>query len=60
MSKSKMRNDFGKMAKWAIRIMFENNPGGLISVGELQKEIKNAWDELCEDGEIIDGGGNDD
>lgn len=60
MSKSKMRNDFGKMAKWAIRKMFENNPGGLISVGELQKEIKNAWDELCEDGEIIDGGGNDD
>ena len=56
MSNSKMREDFRRMAKWAIRKMYEKNPGGLISVGELQKELRNAWDDLCEDGELIDGG----
>lgn len=60
MSKSKMREDFRRMAKWAIRKMFEKNPDGLISVGELQKELRIAWDDLCEDGEITDGGGDDD
>lgn len=54
MSKSKMRGDFRKMAKWAIKKMFENNYGEMISVGELQKELRNAWDELCEDGDIVD------
>lgn len=60
MSKSKMREDFRRMSKWAIRKMFEKNPDGLISVGELQKELRNAWDDLCEDGELIDGGDCDD
>ena len=54
MSNSKMREDFRRMAKWAIRKTFEKNPGGLISVGELQKELRNAWDELCEDGDIVE------
>lgn len=60
MSNSKMREDFRRMAKWAIRKMYEKNPGGLISVGELQKELRNAWDDLCEDGELIDVGDSDD
>lgn len=60
MSNSKMREDFRRMAKWAIRKMFEKHPDGLISVWELQKELRNAWDDLCEDGEIIVKGEDDD
>lgn len=56
MSKSKMREDFRKMAKWSIRKMFEKNPGETISVGELEKELTAAWDDLCDDGELVDGG----
>ena len=60
MSKSKMKEDFRKMAKWSIRKMakwsirkmFENYPDETISLKELKTQLEFAWDELVEDEEI--------
>ena len=60
MSKSKMRDDFRKMARWAIMKMFDKNPGGKISIFDLKVELQAAWDDLCDDGEITTEGGGDD
>ena len=52
MSKSKMKEDFRKMAKWSIRKMFEKYPDETISLKELKTQLEFAWDELVEDEEI--------
>ena len=53
MSKSKMKEDFRKMAKWSIRKMFENSPNDTISLKELETQLQFAWDELIEEGDVI-------
>lgn len=50
MSRSKMKEDFRKMVKWSIRKMFENSPGGAISIHELKAQLVYAWEELEEEG----------
>lgn len=52
MSKSKIREDFRKLAKWSILKMYDKNPDGTITLRELQKELDAAWQELLDDGEI--------
>lgn len=43
---------FRKMQIWAIRTMFAQNNDASVSLGDLRKQLDEAWNILVEEGEI--------
>lgn len=53
MSSYKALLQFRKMQIWAIRTMFAQNKDASVSLGDLRKQLDEAWNILVEEGEII-------
>lgn len=53
MSSYKALLQFRKMQIWAIRTMFAHNKDASVSLGDLRKQLDEAWNILVEEGEII-------
>lgn len=58
MSSYLMKKSFRNMATWAIRKVMDEYPSESISLYELQQELTEAWELLCNCGEItiVEGG----
>ena len=42
-----------KMFKWSIMKLFEDNECATLSLAELKWVVRDAWDELHEEGKIV-------
>lgn len=54
MMNRKQKSAFIKMMKWSIRKMFEEYAGMVCCSQDLARCLYEAWDEMSEDGEIVD------
>lgn len=45
--------DLRKMFKWSIKKTFANNEDATLSLNDAFSALSNAWNELCDEGEIV-------
>lgn len=45
--------DLRKMFKWSIKKTFEQNENARLSLKDVNSAVYSAWNELCDEGEIV-------
>ena len=51
--KSKNRHELRNMFKWSINTLFNNDSEERMNLFDLNKIVKEAWNELIEEGKVI-------